>query len=216
VSAQPVLYDLGCCAGGLAAGYKRAGWYVVGFDIKAQPRYAGDEFHQADALEVDLSRADAVHGSMPCQKWAQASRHNGRAYPDLITPLRPRLEDSGKPWVMENVPGAPLRPDVVLCGCYFGLEIPGVGYLNRERWFETSWRASGSFPPHQHNGAAISIAGHGTPSWQRARTGHIGVAQWRQVMQMNWTTREELTEACPPAYGEFMGLLLMEQLWSQS
>ena len=211
-STRPVLFDLGCCSGGLADGYKRAGWYVVGFDTQPQPRYAGDEFHLADALTVDLDGADAYHGSMPCQQWAQASRYNGRSYPDLITPLRPRLQATGRPWVMENVPGAPLRPDVVLCGCYFGLEVPGVGQLIRERWFETSWQARVSLPDHDHHAGAISIAGHGTPSWQRARTGHVRVEHWRQVMQMPWATRAELTEACPPAYGEFMGHLLMTQV----
>ena len=56
--------------------------------------------------------------------------------------------------------------------------------------------------PHHHWGPAISIAGHGTPAWMRARTGHIGVAEWRQVMGIGWTTRQELTEAVPPAYTE--------------
>jgi DNA (cytosine-5)-methyltransferase 1 len=185
---------------------------VVGVDTEPQPRYAGDEFHQGDALTYPLDGADTYHGSMPCQKWATASRHNGHEYPDLITPLRPRLEATGKPWVMENVPGAPLRPDIKLCGCYFGLEVPGVGQLIRERWFETSWRASVSMPEHNHHAPAISIAGHGTPAWQRQITGHVRVAHWRQAMGMDWTTREELAEAIPPAYGHFMGLLLMAQV----
>jgi DNA (cytosine-5)-methyltransferase 1 len=216
IDGKPVLYDLGCCAGGLARGYQQAGWHVIGFDIEPQPRYAGDEFRQADALTLDLSGADAIHASMPCQKWATASRHNGIVYPDLITPLRPRLIRSGKPWVMENVPAAPLRADITLCGCYFGLEIPGLGYLNRERVFETSWRSTAGFglPPHRHRGYAISIAGHGTPSWQRRLTGHIGVEYWRQIMGIDWMRREELTESCPPAYGWFMGGLLMDQLAS--
>lgn len=212
MSRQPVLLDLGCKAGGAAAGYKRAGFYVVGVDIEPQPRYAGDEFHQADALTFPLEGYEACHGSMPCQKWATASRHDGHEYPDLITPLRPRLEATGRPWVMENVAGAPLRPDVRLCGCYFGLEVPGVGQLIRERWFETSWHAAVSLPGHDHHAPAISVAGHGTPAWQRRLTGHVSVAHWRRAMGMDWTTREELAEAIPPAYGHFMGLLLMAQL----
>jgi len=92
-----VLYYLGCGAGGIATGYHRAGWQVIGFDIAPQPRYPFG-FHRADALTVDLSGADAVHASMPCKRWALASRYTtGSGWPDLITPLRPRLEASGKP-----------------------------------------------------------------------------------------------------------------------
>jgi len=113
---------------------------------------------------------------------------------------------------MENVPGAPLRPDVKLCGCYFGLTIPGTGQLLRERWFETSWKAQVTLPPHNHSLPAISIAGHGTPAWQREVTRHVRVAVWREVMGIDWMRREELTEAIPPAYGLFMGRLLMQQV----
>jgi DNA (cytosine-5)-methyltransferase 1 len=211
-TARPVLYDLGCGAGGIGSGYHAAGWRVIGFDIAPQPRYPF-EFRQADALTVDLSGADAVHASMPCERWSLASRYTtGDWWPDLITPLRPRLEAAGKPWVIENVPGAPLRPDVKLCGCYFGLEAPGTGQLLRERWFETSWRAQADTPPHDHHAPAISIAGHGTPAWQRKITGHVPVAVWRQVMTISWTTRAELAQAVPPAYGLFMGALLMAHL----
>lgn len=208
---RPVLYDLGCGAGGIATGYDTAGWRVIGFDIAPQPRYPF-EFHQADALAVDLSGADALHASMPCERWALASRYtSGARWPDLITPLRPRLNGSGKPWVMENVPGAPVRPDVALCGCFFGLEVPG-GQLLRERWFECSFPVVAELPEHDHHAPAISIAGHGTPAWQRRITGHVPVAVWRQVMGVGWTTRAELAQAVPPAYGLFMGTLLMQQL----
>jgi DNA (cytosine-5)-methyltransferase 1 len=111
---------------------------------------------------------------------------------------------------MENVPGAPVRPDLELCGCMFGLEIPGVGQLQRLRVFETSWRPSIEPRPHNHTAPAISICGHGTPAWQRRITGHIGVAGWRRVMGIGWMRREELTEAIPPAYTQVVGEYLME------
>jgi len=82
----------------------------------------------------------------------------------------------------------------------------------RERWFEASWHASADLPEHDHHAPAISIAGHGTPSWQRRITGHVTVAHWRQAMGIAWTTREELAEAVPPAYGHFMGQLLLKQI----
>lgn len=181
------------------------------------PRYPFG-FVQADALDVLADRGflggfDAVHASPPCQKWALASRYNGRDYPDLIAPVRDLLSGLGLPWVIENVPRAPLRPDIRLCGCMFGLELPGTGQLRRERWFETSWQDPVGEPaPHRHSGPAISIAGHGTPQWMRARTGHVGVAAWRQVMRIGWMRREELTEAVPPSYTEYVGARLAGRL----
>lgn len=209
----PKLLDLGCGAGGAGEGYHRAGFAVVGVDINPQPNYPFT-FIQADALTFPLDGYDAIHLSAPCQRWAVATRsqrRNGTQYPDLITPMRPRLEAAGVPWVMENVPEAPLRHDLLLCGCMFGLEIDGVGYLNRLRAFELSWQPGGAGqPPHlRHKGPAISVAGHGTPAWQRRLTGHVRVAQWRQVMGIGWTTREELTEAIPPTYTEYVGRCLM-------
>ena len=216
---RPRLLDLFCCAGGAAAGYAGAGFEVVGVDIRPMPNYPF-RFIQADALEVladreFLSQFAAVHASPPCQFGALATlsqRRRGAEYPDLIGPTRELLEASGLPWVMENVPGTPLRPDIRLCGCMFGLELPGVGYLRRERWFETSWRAFDLQPPHRHRGRAISIAGHGTPQWMRGRTGHIGIAAWRQVMEIGWTSRDELTEAIPPAYTRYVGERLLAHL----
>ncbi len=211
----PTLLDLGGGAGGAAEGYYRAGFMVTGVDIMPQPNYPFT-FIQADMLTFDLGGYDAIHLSAPCQRWAQATRsqrRGGAQYPDLITPMRPRLEAAGVPWVMENVTEAPLRHDLLLCGCMFGLEIEGMGYLNRLRAFELSWQPTGVQPVHQpHNGPAISVAGHGTPTWQRRLTGHVRVAQWREVMGIDWTTREELTEAIPPAYTEYTGKLLMEIL----
>ena len=221
---RPLLIDLCSGAGACAVGYHRAGFDVVGVDVVAQPRYPY-AFVQGDALGVmdrllaggdvegyRLGDVAAVAASPPCQAWAQATlsqRRAGKVYPDLLTPMRPRLEASGLLWVIENVPGAPLRPDYKLCGCMFGLELPGVGQLRRERWFETSWHAAGFQMPHWHWGPAISIAGHGTPQWMRAKTGHVGVAAWRQVMQIGWMTRQELTEAVPPAYTELVGRTLL-------
>jgi DNA (cytosine-5)-methyltransferase 1 len=223
------LLDLFSGVGGGARGYQRAGFYVIGVDKIPQPRYAGDAFIQFDAIEFlvrllageevagwRLEDFAAIHASPPCQRWALASRYNGREYPDFITPARWLLQHVTVPWVIENCPTAPLRPDIKLCGCMFALEIeiPGVGVcqLRRERWFETSWNDRGLIPPHDHHGPAISIAGHGTPSWMRKRTGHVRVEFWRQVTGIDWTTRDELTEAIPPAYGEYLGERLREHM----
>lgn len=227
---RPRLLDLGCGAGGASAGYRRAGFEVTGVDIEPQPRYPGT-FIQADALMVLDSLAspgwfvagdgqlltagdfDAYHASMPCQRWSPSTlgqRRAGREYPDLITPLRPLLAATGKPWVMENVPQAPLRRDLELCGCHFGLRLEGAE-LRRKRVFEFGWDMAPLRFPHDHRLPAISVAGHGTPAWQRKVTGHIPVASWREVMGISWMNREELTEAIPPVYAQYAGCLLMMQ-----
>jgi DNA (cytosine-5)-methyltransferase 1 len=208
-------------AGGMARGLQQAGWYVIGVDKDPQPRYAGDEFVQGDALELLADKgfraqADAFHASAPCQFASPSTlsqRMAGAEYPQLIGPTRDLLEAQGRPWMMENVPAAPLRPDYVLCGCHFGLGIPGRGLqLRRVRHFETSWGGPGLIRPHKHWGYSISICGHGTPAWMRKRTGHVRVADWRAVMGIDWMTREELTEALPVAYGAFMGQEMLAQL----
>src|ERR1019366_6287374 len=145
-----------------------------------------------------------LHPRASSRRWPRC--HSGSP------PPRDLLEQVGVPWIIENVPGASLRPDIRLCGCQFGLTLPGVGYLKRERWFETSWHGFYLEMPHVHRGRAISIAGHGTPSWMREKAGHIGVAEWRQVMGVDWTTRAELTEALPPAFTKYVGGLLLERV----
>lgn len=210
------LLDLGSGAGGIAWGYHLAGFSdITGVDNVPQPNYPFT-FIQADMLTfgIDPERYDAVHLSAPCQRWCRATlgqRKAGREYPDLITPMRPRLEESGLPWVMENVPEAPLRADAEVCGCMFGLSLD-IGYLARKRVLETSWGHVQEPVIHDHAGPAISIAGHGTPAWQRRSTGHVPVARWREIMGISWMTREELTEAVPPAYGYHAGKLLLGQL----
>src|SRR5215472_2155359 len=116
---RPRLLDLFCGAGGATKGYQRAGFHVTGVDIEPQPRYCGDEFIQADALEVladleFLAGFDVIHASPPCQAYSRTQRfHNVRHdHPDLLPPTRARLIASGLPYVIENVEGAPLTAHV--------------------------------------------------------------------------------------------------------
>ena len=141
---RPRLLDLFCGAGGAGMGYHRAGFDVVGVDIEPQPRYPF-RFVQGDALLILQSRSwmaqlgpfDAIHASPPCQAFSVASKYRGTAdrHEDLLTPARDQLKQTGLPWVIENVPGAPMRADFKLCGCVVGLP-----ELERERWFETNWQ----------------------------------------------------------------------------
>lgn len=139
------LLDLFCCAGGSALGYHRAGFDVTGIDIKQQPNYPF-RFIQADALSLDLdflSQFDAIHASPPCQSYSDLAKRNGNGdqWPRLIEPMREMLTQANRPWVIENVEGAPLLDPVVLCGTMF----PGLRVI-RHRLFETNF----SMPQPHH------------------------------------------------------------------
>jgi DNA (cytosine-5)-methyltransferase 1 len=180
-------------------GYHRAGFDVVGVDIKPQPRYPF-EFVQADAMTYPSDGFDAQHASPPCQDYSRAMRHFSSGQPRLIDPVRRLLDAAGLPWVIENVPGAPMRVDLKLCGCMFGL---GVG---RERWFETSWREFDLRPPCYHPVPVIKCNGGGGP--------RRNMADRVAAMGIDWMTRDELSEAIPPAYTEHIGARLLGQMVS--
>lgn len=180
-------------------GYHQAGFTeIVGVDVNDQPNYPFT-FVKGDATRppVDLDAFDLIHASPPCQAFTVARVIHGNEHPDLVPATRDLLEASGVPWVMENVPGSPLRKDLELCGSMFGLHTKH-GRLRRHRIFELSFPAPILVPPHQHYGKTISVFGHG---------GHVyhGVADWRNVMDIDWMTRDELAQAIPPAYSRFIG-----------
>ncbi len=212
---RPRLLDLFCGAGGAAMGYHRAGFDVVGVDITAQKNYPF-RFVQEDAIRVLdawlemgglAEEFDAIHASPPCQDhMATPHRKHGTGW--LLPATRELLERSGLPWVIENVPSAPMRPDFKLCGCMFGL--PG---LRRERWFETSWHGFALALHHNHDDPTISVVGHGTPSWVRQKLGrNPTIHEYRAAMGIDWMNRDELSQAIPPAYTELIGAQLLQHV----
>ena len=211
---KPRLLDLFCGAGGAAMGYHRAGFEVVGVDIAPQKHYPF-AFHQADALTFPLDGFDVIHASPPCQAHSVISRNLGYAsrHADLIPQTRARLRASGVSWVMENVSGASMPAAMVLCGSMFDLAIPELGwYVQRHRQFECSHLL---FSPCacRHHGLAISIVGNGTPKPILDRVGRaITVAEARRLLDVDWMTRAELSQAIPPAYTAWIGLQLRAAL----
>src|SRR4030067_1500600 len=159
---RPSLLDLFCCAGGAARGYQRAGFYVVGVDKEHQPNYAGDEFYWADALQFlaeHYQKFDAIHASPPCQDHTRSYTPYDHGTAHLLPDTRELLLKTGKPWIIENVPSAPMRADYLLCGCMF--KLPG---LRRQRLFETSWHGFALLPPCYHPDPIVTVVGHGIPS----------------------------------------------------
>jgi DNA (cytosine-5)-methyltransferase 1 len=206
---RPRLLDLFCGAGGAAMGYFEAGFEVVGVDIRSQPHYPF-EFHQADALKYPLDGYDAVHASPPCQAYSIATRNWGTTstHPDLLGSVRERLQQQPAPWVIENVPGAPMRADYKLCGCMFGLRS-----IRRQRLFETSWAGFAMAHGHDHSEPSFPIVGHGLPPWSRRQFGREPTPdEKRMAMGIDWMTTWELAEAIPPAYTRFVGEQLLQHL----
>jgi DNA (cytosine-5)-methyltransferase 1 len=206
--------DLFCGAGGATRGLQQAGFHVVGVDLYPQPNYCGDAFVRADALEyletADLDRFDFIHASPPCKPFTPM-RHAPRtkAHPDLITPTRPLLQRSGKPYCIENVPGAPLINPTRLCGSMFGLMAPDGYALRRHRLFETSFPLL--TPSCQHGrGPVIGVYGGHFRDRRRAvganhRSGsNLPPEHGYAAMGIDWMTTAELSEAIPPIYAKFI------------
>lgn len=207
---RPRLLDLFCGAGGAGMGYHRAGFDVVGVDIKPQPRYPF-AFHQADALTFPLDGFDAIHASPPCQKFSRARMVGTRkknAPPDLIEPVRQRLVASGLPWVMENVAGAPLS-GIVLCGSMFDLRV------RRHRVFESNVAMLAPDCQHKKQGRPVGVY-HKMGDQVQGRSSKTGewvlggrtagtLAEGQQAMGIDWMLWPELRESIPPAYTEWIG-----------
>lgn len=209
---RPRLLDLCCKAGGCAVGYSRAGFEVVGVDHESQKRFPF-EFHQADALEFLGAHAhefDAIHASPPCQRYSRAALRAGTSHrhPDLVGPFREALEATRLPYVMENVPGAPLRTWFKLCGTMFRLKV------RRHRWFEVNWDLPVLVPMAcDHSYRTYSVFGHGSGNRNGNKRNDAGtVAEWKDAMGIDWMVRDELSQAIPPAYTEYIGRQLLERI----
>ena len=216
------ILDLYCCEGGAAMGYRRAGFDVTGVDIARRDGYPFD-FIRSDAItflermiagelpDRPWLRFDAIHASPPCQAYSDLQRQNKREYPDLVDPTRDLLVKTGLPWVIENVEGAPLRDPVLLCGTMF----PGLRVL-RHRLFESNVPISQPLHPshplvftHDKRKAHYGKLDQADAFVQVTGGGNARVGQKRAALGIDWMRGEELNEAIPPLYTEYVGRFLM-------
>lgn len=216
---RPRALDLFCNAGGATKGLQRAGFHVTGVDIRPQPRYCGDIFIQADALNFPLCGFDFIWASPPCQAFTILQNTISKEHPDLIPETRERLRLSGAIYTIENVDRAPLMNPFLLCGTMFGLEHNG-SQLWRHRCFETNF-SMGLVPPCQHRRTreiagqrfgAITVTGHAGGIRRRGNLRQYTADERRAAMGIDWMTNEELSEAIPPAYAEFIGKQALQYL----
>lgn len=216
---RPRLLDLFCGAGGAGVGYHRAGFDVTGVDLAPQPRYPFPIF-TADALDFLAKHGqeyDAIHASPPCQAHSSLrALHPDREYPDLVAATRDALLAIGRPWVIENVVGAPMAQSVTLCGSMFNLGAVcrdgAFHQLRRHRLFESSVLLLS--PSCAHRGRPVGVYGNGGGNEGRAHlpgvNGYTGSAsERREAMGIDWMRRDELSQAIPPAYTEYLGRQLL-------
>jgi len=222
------LLDLFCCEGGAGMGYHRAGFHITGVDI--EPRKLNPHpVIEADAVEYLLAHGheyDAIHASPPCQSYSRSLRHLATPQPMLIDAIRDALKATRKPYVIENVVGAPLanasdlfgNHGVELCGTMFGLRI------FRHRIFETNFPIHAPKPcnhriiplnPHRADGDP------GGPIAGRARMKMEFGADvncervWAEEMGVEWMSRNGAREAVPPIFTEYIGRELMRVCLNQ-
>jgi len=207
---EKVLLDSCCKAGGCSVGYKRAAeelginLRIVGIDIEPQPNYPY-EFIQGDCIEFLRKHGkefDYHHASFPCQEYSRTKSLHTNTFPDILEVGRQELHNTGRPYVIENVLGAPMKNCIILEGPMFGLKVirkrkfesnrlilqPGKGYKAGSIGGKNSTRAG-------FNGYYIT-SGHQMGTLQ----------EWQQAIGIDWMTKPEIAEAIPPAYTHWIGL----------
>lgn len=194
----------------MTRGYQLAGFHVTGVDIQDQSRYVGDVFIQADGLEYLAAHGheyDFISCSPPCQSYSVTRTIHDNVYPELIAPFRELLIASGKPYVLENVPGARkhMRDPMMLCGTMFGLGVI------RHRLFETNPKLYFAPASCCHNGRTAKRG-----EYDRGQGGFVTVAGHNfnlkvasAAMGIDWMNHDELAEAIPPAYAAWLGAQMM-------
>lgn len=201
--------DLFCGAGGAAVGYARAGFEVVGVDIRPQPSYPF-EFHQADAMTFPLEGFAATHASPPCQSFTRAkhlrdAQGGVSSAIDLVDPIRARLRALGVPYVIENVPGAPLY-GATLCGSAFGLGV------RRHRVFESNVFIPQPPCDHKAQGRPVGVYHVLNDNIPKGGKTAETLEQAQEAMGIDWMKWDELKESIPPAFTEHVGRYLMAAL----
>lgn len=193
-------------------GYHRAGFEVTGVDNKPQSHYPFN-FIRTDALEFNgLNAFDVIHASPPCQAYSRGTLWGKRGkYPDLVGQVREMLKNTGKPYVIENVEGAPLDNPMMICGSMFGLRVI------RHRCFESNiWLRPPAHKCNHREKGTTKDGYYACVVGKKWVTDGVKLdrskAFWSEAMGIDWMTKRELTQAIPPAYTVWIGKQLISYL----
>lgn len=198
--------DLFCGAGGASMGYHLAGFEVTGIDLKHGKRYPFT-YRRMSVLDLkpeDLQEYDLIHSSPPCQTYSitknlRIAQGKSTDKQDLIEPTRELLIASGKPYIIENVVGAPLINPVRLCGSAFGLKV------RRHRLFESNMPLSGIACDHKSQGRPVGVYGSLNDEIPNGGRTAKTIEEGRAAMGIDWMIWGELVEAIPPAFTKYLG-----------
>ena len=199
------LLDLYCGAGGASTGYALAGFEVTGIDVKHGKRYPFNYIRGdvRDYLNNEfLSQFDVIHASPPCQTHSitrnlRIAQGKTTSKIDLIPETREALINSGKTYIIENVPGAPLIDPVIVCGSAFNLGV------RRHRLFESNFKLTGN--QCNHTKRPIGVYGSLNDEIPKGGKTAENIGQAREAMGINYMIWTELVEAIPPHYTKFLG-----------
>jgi len=202
-------------------GLKQAGFEVTGVDIEEQKEYPFS-FVQSDVFKIDssfLKEFDFIWASPPCQAYSigtKGFRKNGKDYPDLIGRTRKLLLETEVPFVIENVPGAPIRKDLCLIGPMFNLRVI------KRRYFEIEGfkvrqpdipQYAGSVSTGEFVCTSTACVNPGCFGKRRDLQKLYGskwkennkIESWQEALGIDWiTNRKMLAEAIPPAYAKYI------------
>ena len=173
-------------------------------------------FIRADVRDVLINRDflalfDVIVASPPCQTFSRTqhlrdAQGKGTSKVNMIPETRAALVRSGKTYVIENVPGAPLIDPLLLCGSSFGLGV------RRHRLFESNAMLFGLPCDHKGQGRPIGVYGSMRDDIPQGGKTADSLDEARAAMGIDWMLWGDLVEAIPPAYTEHIGRQLIEQL----
>jgi DNA (cytosine-5)-methyltransferase 1 len=202
------LLDLFCGVGGASVGYAEARFEVHGVDLKHGKRYPFT-YTRANVLDIlkdqeFINQFDVIHASPPCQTYSitkhlRNAQGKSTSKVDLIPETRAALIASGKPYIIENVPGSPLINPIQLCGSSFNLKV------RRHRLFESNMPLQGSVCDHKKQGRPIGVYGSLNDEIPQGGKTAATIDEARKAMDMDWAIWTELVEAIPPAFTKYLG-----------
>lgn len=215
VSHEPLeILDTYCGEGAVSLGLKLAfpNARITGVDILNYKRRYLYNFVQADApiyIVENGHKYDFIWASPPCQHYSKATaqqRQLGVLYSDLVQSTRDALIQTGVPYIIENVPQAPLRSPITLCGQMFRSRVR----LLRHRIFEANFRIEQ--PEHVSHKGLVRGA---TPqddfavvvlnAWNSNDYSDNTKDVWARAMGgTNWMTMKGMSQAVPPVYAIYL------------